>query len=79
VVKHSSFAVDVDHSCRNGSWSGGGKPHNLLGVAIYGFVLAGNAGAFMVLRWTISQDTDDADLKETHVSMLRNNLFALML
>jgi uncharacterized membrane protein len=57
----------------------GGQPHNPLAVAIYGFVLAGNAGAFMLLRWSICQDTDDADLKEIHVSMLRNNLFALML
>jgi uncharacterized membrane protein len=57
----------------------GGQPYSPLAVATYGFVLAGNAGAFMLLRWTIYRDTEDTDLKEFHVGMLRNNLFALML
>ena len=57
----------------------GGNLYSPLAVATYGFVLAGNAAAFMLLRWTIYRDTKEADAREFHVRMLRNNLFALML
>jgi uncharacterized membrane protein len=57
----------------------GSAPFSPLAVATYGFVLAGNAAAFMVLRWTIYRDTEDVDLKGFHVNMLRNNSFALLL
>ncbi len=51
-----------------------------LAVAIYGFVLAANAAAFMLLRYSIYRDTrDDVDLSEYHVTMMRNNLFAIIL
>jgi uncharacterized membrane protein len=57
----------------------GAEPHSPIAAATYGFVLAGNAGAFVVLRWTIYRDTKDADVRQLHVRMLRNNSFALML
>jgi TMEM175 potassium channel family protein len=51
-----------------------------LAVAIYGFVLAATAAAFLLLRYSIYRDTRaDADLSEYHVTMMRNNVFAILL
>jgi uncharacterized membrane protein len=51
-----------------------------LAVAAYGFVLAGNAAAFLLLRWSIFGDTrGDADVTLMHSKMLRRDAFVVTL
>jgi uncharacterized membrane protein len=58
----------------------GDDPFVPLAVAAYGFVLTGNAGAFIVLRWCISRQVrDTVAAMRQHASVMRKNLFALML
>jgi uncharacterized membrane protein len=58
----------------------GDNPFLPLAVAVYGFVLAGNAGAFMLLRWSIFNDTrGDAHKRAMHIALLRRDAFVMTL
>jgi uncharacterized membrane protein len=58
----------------------GENPLSPIAVAVYGFVLAANAGAFMLLRWCIARDTrNDGGLMRLHVTMLQRGSFTIVL
>ena len=57
----------------------GENPLLPLAVAIYGFVLAGNALAFFVLRWSVYRDTRDTDMRLVHIDLLRRDAFVAAL
>jgi uncharacterized membrane protein len=51
-----------------------------LAVAVYGFVLAGNAAAFLLVRWFIFDDTrHDADASQMHTEFLRRDIVVIAL
>jgi uncharacterized membrane protein len=58
----------------------GEDPFVPLSIAAYGFVLAGNSSAFMLLRWCVSREIrDNVDLMRQHKSVMWKNLFAVVL
>jgi uncharacterized membrane protein len=57
----------------------GENPSLPLAVAMYGFVLAGNALAFLVLRWSVYRDTGNRDMRRVHVDLLRRDAFVAAL